>query len=351
MDYWSMNGVRDYLLKRIRTVGCLPGSLQRALRRSPVATIGLEHISEHLYFKMKKRYYCDLCHISHDAFVMYNHIIGNEHRIKYLRRKNIAAPEFDVPRQRTMKIRAYAEEYEKNHGRLLTQIQIFKQPGKYIFPKAAAQKSPSQEPKNLNSIDIAKETGLYSEQPSNTNAPQFNYDSRYLQQLPESNCLDNINDQSDQGKETSMSSVEYSDERNFIVNATTPNTIGAIQDEACENTEATNYSDISDDEDAESVISISSSTSIDMGLSDMDEENYQTNENNSYDVALGAEQNDQQVTEANWNLSKMECLQQVFMEHPEPLVIETQSQWEFLVSVIQSVSETVEKCNVQNLPL
>jgi len=48
-------------------------------------------------------------------------------------------------------------------------------------------------------------------------------------------------------------------------------------------------------------------------------------------------------------VTKMELLEE-FMEQPEPLVVETKSQYAFLVSVIRNLADGVQKCNLQNLP-
>jgi len=347
MAEWSANEVCAYLGKRIKE-DFVAGCLQKALYFSSEPTIGLEHISEHLESNINERYYCKLCNITQDPSRMYNHIISTHHRIKYFLPRDIVTHE-------TMKKRA--EDFERKHVRHCQQIKVFEKSAKQIFSKyVAVHHIQSKEPKKIKShwpetVTAIGNTSVYDhppELPSIYDVPQCSYEDHYVQQYPESNYLNNNSDQFYQGKDG-----KYSLGRNLIVDATTSNITVAIQEEVRENPETTNYSDVSRDEDAESVITVSSSTSIDMCLSDIEEESDQTtnyNFNNNYDVALGAGQHYQQLIEANcWNPTKMECLQ-LFMEHPEPLVIETQSQWEFVVSVIQSVSEAMEKCNVQNLP-
>jgi len=350
MAQWSTDEVYAYLAERINE-GFAAGCLQKALYFSSEPTIGLEHISEHLESNINEIYYCKLCNVAQDPSKMYNHIIGRQHRMEFFILRNTANSK-NVNLSKS--IRRRAERYEKNHGRHCGEIKVFEKSARKIFSKhVAAQKTQSQEarnsksrwPKNLNAINNTSSYDHPPEQLFSNDVPQCSYDDYYKQQLQESYRFNIIVDQSYQGK-----NGKYSNERSIIINTVTPNTTEEIQEDVCENPETTNYPHISDDDDANSVISISSSTSIDVCMSDMEEqENDQTtnyNFNNSYDVA---QKDQQQVSEANWNPTKMECLQ-LFMEQSEPLVIETQSQWELVVSVIQAVSEAVEKCNVQNLP-
>jgi len=344
-----------------------PGSLQISLRLSYEAAIGLEYISEHRGRPLDKRYHCNLCNVSHHPSAMYNHIISTDHRRKYLLQKKSLSPMTSVTE--------CAKEYERKHGRQIQQIKVFDQSGK-IFSKARVavhkikyrkvksrkqKKMKSQKSTNLNAIDSTSRCSDHHrlEQPSSsTCVPHCSYDG--LLQLPESNdTTTNFHGQFEQYKKTLLTSEEYSDGRNLIVNATTPNAIaGTVQNEVWANLETAHCSsDILYDEDAESVITVSSSgSSVNMlCLSDMEEEeNDQTtnyNFNSSYDVVRRTDKHIDSVGSfhCNWNPTKMECLQ-VFMEQTEPLVIETQSRYAFVVSIIQAVCEALEKCNVQNLP-
>jgi len=284
---------------------------------------------------------------------MYQHITDSvPHRKKYLVRKNIITQDQDISNEA---VHAYAEEYERKYGRHIEQIKIIKVIGKQGFKNSEnlsdVNNTRCSDVRPLRSTDVGDRGGV----------------SKSL--------FHNIHDISVESRKTSMDSEDCF--RGRYDGMTSLNNAGTINEEICEYSGTTNSGssdsrttnsgtsdsrtadclDNSDNEDAISVITISSSAHSDASLSDMEEDeesNHVTNYNfsSSYDdvAKRAANQNDSAgSTNDIWNPTKMECLQ-LFMEQSEPLVIETQLQWEFLVSVIQAVSEAVEKCNVQNLP-
>jgi len=287
---------------------------------------------------------------------MYQHIIGIKHRTKYLLQRNSKK----ISSSSSCKeVKAYAEKYEKENGRHVEQIKALKtsrnhgESVKRILPNVR-NVTQRQKCKLQNSKKITKKVTKGSKilpeiQPRNGVSPNNEYITPHF---IGSTCLNKFHSQSDLDRDinSNLNFGEYFD--GHIVDAATLNITKGMQEDVYEFSEIADCSVVLDNEDTMSVISISSSTSSDGSLLDIEEEQTCQTSNchfNSYDVALGVGYEDQQVSEENWNLTKMECLQ-LFMEKSEPLVVETQSQWELLVSVIQNVSEAVEKCNVQNLP-
>jgi len=315
----------------------------------------LECISENPGNQLRERYRCGLCNVANSPSIMYLHIISINHRKTYLLQKNFVSQEILLSSP-FKEVKAYAEKYEKENGRHINQIKVSKKSSKrkneeIVRHVPQTKTYEFQNVKKLRSTDNTKSNDAFLEPPPGSGVSIGSLDGYNVQQLPESNCFNNLPNQFNIHIENNTNFEEhYSDDH--IVEATTPNITTGIQEDPSEFSEITDCSIVSDSEDAVSVITVLSSTSSDV-VSDMEEEdesdqmtNY--NFNNNYDVEQGSGQEEQQVPEANWNLTKMECLQ-LFMEQSEPLIIESKSQWEFLVSVIQSVSESVEKCNLQNL--
>jgi len=327
----------QYFLECRKTGVCV--SLQNILCLSSEVAIGLEHISEQLANTDNERYHCNLCDTTSSASGMYQHITSSSHQRRYLLQKNIISLEQDTS---TQEVRAFAEEYERKYGRHIEQIKVFK------------TKLEEQEFRNSQNSNVSNTQCKNVSRRKRPLKSTDSIDRTHLRMLVKS-LLQNVHDTSVESRRTRSDSIIESFREGCLTSgrATTSNNARTINEEIREYSGTTICLDNSDDED--SVTTISSSTTSVVSLSDMEEEksdqmiNY--NFNNSYDVATRTEKQNDSVGSANGNRNptKMKCLQ-VFMEKSEPLIIETQSQYTFVVSVIQTVSEAVEKCNLQNIP-
>jgi len=329
----------QYFLECRKTGVCV--SLQNILCLSSEVAIGLEHISEQLANTDNERYHCNLCDTTSSASGMYQHITSSSHQRRYLLQKNIISLEQDTS---TQEVRAFAEEYERKYGRHIEQIKVFK------------TKLEEQEFRNSQNSNVSNTQCKNVSRRKRPLKSTDSIDRTHLRMLVKS-LLQNVHDTSVESRRTRSDSIIESFREGCLTSgrATTSNNARTINEEIREYSGTTICLDNSDDEDAMSVITILSSTTSDVYLSDMEEEeSHQTtnyNFNNSYDVTTRT--NNQYDTvgsvNGNWNHTKMERLQ-LFMEKSEPLTIETQSQYVFVVSVIEAVAAALEKSNFQNLP-